>query len=309
MSLPVSLQFIQRDWLSCNQVLMCDSGSAGTSSSGYTLIDSGYFKHQEQTAVLVQHGMGAGRLTRLINTHLHSDHCGGNARLASQWACEVLVPQASLGDVQRWDTAALSYAGTGQHCPPFEATGGLAPNEFFEAGGMRWQALTAPGHDSKSYIYYAPQEGILISADALWGNGFGIIFPELQGESGFAEQEAVLNLIDALQPRLVLPGHGELFTDVKGALSRARSRLAALLDKPERNARIAIKALAKFSLLEQERLHLPSFIERQGKTSVNVACAQMLGQPIELLLRVAFDELAAIGAARLEQDYALNAEP
>jgi hypothetical protein len=28
---------------------------------------------------------------------------------------------------------------------------------------------------------------LLLSADALWENGFGVIFPELDGESGFAE--------------------------------------------------------------------------------------------------------------------------
>ena len=41
-------------------------------------------------------------------------------------------------------------------------------------------------------MLYCAEERVLISADALWENGFGVIFPELEGESGFAEEQAVL---------------------------------------------------------------------------------------------------------------------
>jgi glyoxylase-like metal-dependent hydrolase (beta-lactamase superfamily II) len=327
--LPEGIRFIERDWLSCNQVLMCDSTPAIWQSKdspghfpkeagsrpgpppvpSYTLIDSGYSKHQALTLQLVMHWIGQGRLSRLINTHLHSDHCGGNARLAESTGCEIVVPQASLTDVQAWDTEALSYAGTGQHCPRFRAGSALKPGDTFDAGGLRWQVHAAPGHDAKSLIFFAPQEGLLISADAFWENGFGILFPELIGDSGMAEQEAVLDLIEALNPRLVLPGHGSMFADVGAALTRARSRLRALREKPERNPRNAIKALVKFALLDQEKLHIENFIETQSKTSINIASAKQLGQPLPDLLRVAFVDLSRIGAARLEGEYAWNAEP
>lgn len=275
----------------------------------YTLIDSGYSKHQAFTLQLMEHWIGPGRLSRLINTHLHSDHCGGNALLAQSTGCKIIVPQASFADVQAWDTDGLSYAGTGQHCPRFRADSALNPGDTFEAGGLQWQVHAAPGHDAKSLIFFTPQEGLLISADALWENGFGILFPELLGDSGMAEQEAVLDVIEALNPRLVLPGHGGMFEDVSAALSRARSRLKALREKPERNPRNAIKALLKFALLDQEKLHIESFIETHGKTSINIASAKLLGQPLPDLLRSAFLELSRIGAVRLEGEYALNAEP
>ena len=40
-------------------------------------------------------------------------------------------------------------------------------------------------------VLYEPELELLISADALWENGFGIVFPELEGGSGF----------DAVAPR------------------------------------------------------------------------------------------------------------
>ena len=316
MRLPESIRFIERDWLSCNQVLLCDSSPSRwqshgltTSQPSYTVIDTGYAKHQDLTLQLLRYWMGSGRLGRIVNTHLHSDHCGGNALLAKSTACKIIVPQASYADVQGWDREALSYAGTGQHCPRFSADGVLKPGDGFDAGGLQWQALAAPGHDAKSLIFFAPEEGVLISADALWENGFGILFPELVGDSGMAEQEAVLNLIESLNPLLVLPGHGAMFEDVGAALKRARSRLQAFKEKPERNPRNAIKALVKFSLLDQEKLHIERFIETQSKTAVNLASAKQLGQPLPDLLRWALADLSRMGAARLEGEYAFNDEP
>ena len=99
-----------------------------------------------------------------------------------------------------------------------------------------------------------------MSADALWQNGFGVIFPELEGESGFAEQRAILELIESLAPRLVIPGHGAPFTDVGGALKRAHARLDALSASLERNARHAAKVLVKFYLLEVRQVALQDLI-------------------------------------------------
>lgn len=315
--LPQGIRFIQRDWLSSNNVLMCDTlpvqwprlpvvNLLSEGGSQYTLIDSGYGKHQQMTLSLVQYLIGPGKLKRILNTHLHSDHCGGNALLAQKTGCEIYVPSGSFEDVRAWDTEALSYVATGQNCPRFEATGALHAGDTFTAGGLLWQIHAAPGHDPKSFIFFAPAERLLISADALWENGFGILFPELEGESAFQEQEDVLDLIEALNPRLVLPGHGGVFGDVAEALARARSRLAALMEKPERNARNAVRALAKFALLDREKISFDDFVAAYEQTAINKACAKQLGQPVQDLLRQALTDLAGIGAARIEGDMAFN---
>ncbi len=60
--------------------------------------------------------------------------------------------------------------------------------------------IAAPGHDPHSVVLWDAADRVLISADVLWQHGFGAIFPEIEGESGFAEQGAMLDLIAGLDP-------------------------------------------------------------------------------------------------------------
>ena len=69
---------LERGWLSSNNVLL-------DGDDGATLIDSGHCVHAEQTVALLRQQLGAQPLRELINTHLHSDHCGGNAALQREW--------------------------------------------------------------------------------------------------------------------------------------------------------------------------------------------------------------------------------
>ncbi|RYE76586.1 MAG: MBL fold metallo-hydrolase, partial [Oxalobacteraceae bacterium] len=210
--------------------------------------------HAPQTLELVAHLLRGQKLDLLVNTHTHSDHCGGNAALQQAYGCRTLIPEAEARAVRDWDDAALSYVATGQQCPRFDFDGTIAAGDSLMLGEFEWQVLGAPGHDPHSIILYCPAERLLISADALWENGFGVIFPELEGESGFAEARATLEQIAALDVRLVIPGHGAPFDDVAGALERAFRRLDYLEVDPARNAQNGIKVLVKFRLLERRRI-------------------------------------------------------
>jgi glyoxylase-like metal-dependent hydrolase (beta-lactamase superfamily II) len=237
------LQVLERGWLSSNSIVFDDG-------DGVSVVDTGYHLHAQQLAALLDRVRGAKPLARIVNTHLHSDHVGGNALLIERHRPAVIIPPGLAAAVRAWDEEALSYAPTGQHCPRFAYDALLAPGGSIELGHRAWEVHAAPGHDPHMVMLFDPRDRILISADALWENGFGAIFPELEGESGFAEQRAVLDLIDALAPAIVIPGHGKPFTDVAGALARARARLAALASDPARNARHVLKVLVKFRLLQ-----------------------------------------------------------
>lgn len=248
-ALPPTMHVLERGWLSSNNILF-------TGRTGTALADSGYATHAPQTVALVASLLDGRKLDLLLNTHLHSDHCGGNAALQKAWGCRTLIPAADAASVRAWDEAALTYRATGQQCPRFGFDATLAPGDLLDLGDLEWQVLGAPGHDPHSVILYCPRERILISADALWENGFGVVFPELEGESGFAETRATLELIATLDIRLVIPGHGAPFTDAGRALATAFSRLDYLAADPVRNARNAVKVLLKFLLLERRRIAL-----------------------------------------------------
>jgi len=252
-NMPSGVHVLERGWLSSNNILLMDEQEN-------VLIDTGYATHAPQTLALVDHVLKVRgshqKLNRVINTHLHSDHCGGNAALKATYQCRITIPQAEADKVAHWDEDALSYRATGQYCDRFSYDDTLSGGDSLRLGGLHWQALSAPGHDPHSLIFYCEQEGLLISADALWQNGFGVIFPELEGESGFAEARATLDLIASMELRLVVPGHGSPFSDIKTALRTAYSRLDYLEADPLRNAQNTVKVLLKFLLLDKHAIAL-----------------------------------------------------
>ena len=246
--LPATMQVFERGWLSSNSILFTGLDTA--------LVDSGYLTHAPQTLALVRHALGERPLARLLNTHLHSDHCGGNALLQQTYACHTAIPGFDAVKVASWDEDALSYRATGQQCARFGFDALLAPGDSLMLGDLSWEVLAAPGHDPHALLLYCASHGILIAGDALWENGFGVIFPELAGEPGFDDTRATLDLIATLDARVVIPGHGRIFGEVGAALARACSRLDYLAADPRRNAENAVKVMLKFLLLERQAIAL-----------------------------------------------------
>lgn len=246
MLLPDGIEFFERGWLSSNNILLHHPHGEHTA-----LVDSGYCTHANQTVALVQHALEQAPLKVLANTHLHSDHCGGNAALQAAFeGVRTFIPPGQAIEVDAWDASALTYEPTGQRCPRFAFDAVLVPGQAVQLGERFWQVHVAPGHDPHSLILFEPDSRILISADALWENGFGVVFPELEGMAAFDEAADTFELIESLEPRVVIPGHGRVFSDATGALERARARLAAHRAAPDKHARHAAKVLIKYHLLE-----------------------------------------------------------
>ncbi len=245
---------LERGWLSSNNILL-----QGRSSCA--LIDSGYVTHARQTLALVESALGGRGLDVLVNTHLHSDHCGGNAALQERYpSMTTIIPPALAEQVRHWDREALSYAATGQNCARFGFDSLLAPGAGIRLGDLDWQVHAAPGHDPHSVILFEPGSRVLVSADALWENGFGVVFPELEGVDAFDAVGSTLDLIESLAPATVIPGHGPAFTDVQAALSRARQRLDGFVADPAKHIRYATKVLLKFKLLEVQSIEWPHLL-------------------------------------------------
>lgn len=300
--LPASMQVFERGWLSSNNVLFIGRDDTA-------LVDSGYLIHAPQTLALLDRALGGRKLDRLFNTHLHSDHCGGNAALQAHYGCYTSIPVAEADKVRNWNHEALSYKATGQQCDRFGFDATLAPGEQIVLGDLVWDVHGAPGHDPHSLIFHCPQEGILISADALWQNGFGVIFPELDGESGFAEARATLELIDSLEVRLVIPGHGAPFTDVKPAIARALSRVGFLEADPRRNAENAVKVMLKFLLLERQQIPLAEVGAMFEAIPVLAgARKRYFKQGVDELAEWAVHSLVRAGAAKRDGEFLVNRE-
>ena len=246
--LPPDIRVLERGWLSSNNVLLLGRDRTA-------LVDSGYTTHSDQTLALVEHGLLGRPLDKLVNTHLHSDHCGGNSVLQERYPeLLTLIPPGEADAVRQWDESKLSYRATGQECPRFKFDSTLQTGMFVQLGERAWQVHAAPGHDPHAVLLFEPLSRVLISGDALWERGFGVVFPEMWGEPSFDEVGATLDLIESLQPICVIPGHGPVFDRVDAALATARDRLDVFVRSPEKHARHAFKVLIKFKLLDARRL-------------------------------------------------------
>ena len=114
------LSVFERGWLSSNNVLI----HAAPGEPGAVLVDSGHLNHAEQTVALVRRalaGRPGERLARIVNTHLHSDHCGGNAALVAAFHdVPIAIPPGQAEAIRHWDQSALSYEPTGQRVARFD---------------------------------------------------------------------------------------------------------------------------------------------------------------------------------------------
>lgn len=300
--LPPGVVVLERGWLSSNSILVLGRDEAA-------LVDSGYWTHAGQTLELVERAVGTRALTKLVNTHLHSDHCGGNSALQERYPdLQVFIPPGLADAVRDWDPVALTYAPTGQHCPRFRFDDVVRPGQLLDLAGVRWEVHGAPGHDPHSVVLFEPASRTLASADALWQNGFGVVFQELEGESAFDEVAGTLDTIDRLQPRLVIPGHGAVFSDVQAALGRARSRLAAYRSDPRRHAAHGAKVLLKFKLLELQEAPREQFlIWAESADYLRLVHGRFFADaPLTHWISSLLDELVTVGAARMSDGVILN---
>ncbi len=251
--LPDSLLVLERGWLSANNILFFEGESA-------TLVDSGYVTHAAQTVDLVGHALCGRHLKTLINTHSHSDHIGGNAALQAAFGCEIIVPAGLHATIADWDEDALLLSPLGQQAARFQHDRLIGAGSELEMGGLVWQALAVPGHDMEALAYYNPEKRILISGDALWENGFGVIFPELLGEAdGLASTRATLEMLSRLPLDVVIPGHGSPFAAVDAVFERAFRRVDSFSADIDKLAWHAIKVIVSFAMLEKRRLPAADF--------------------------------------------------
>lgn len=297
--LPASLQVLERGWLSANNILLFEGDEA-------VIVDTGYVSHAAQTVALVRLALAGRRLSRIVNTHSHSDHIGGNAALQRAFDCQIAVPQGMLEAVHTWDEAALLLSTAAQRGERFQADAdaALRAGDLLPMGGLVWQALEAPGHDMDALVFYSPDQRILISGDALWRDGFGILFADVLGSGdGLGAARRTLEAIARLAVEVVIPGHGAPFVEFDDALERAFARLKAFELDGGKIARNAIRACITFLLLDRRRVELEWLHAHLASVPLYVhANARFLGMEPDALTVWVTTELERAGVVRREGD-------
>ena len=181
----------------------------------------------------------------------------------------------------------------------------IRADDDISMGDLNWQALAVPGHDMEALAFYNPERRILISGDALWESGFGVIFSEILGEAdGIAVTRATLEMLSRLPIDIVIPGHGSPFAGVDAAFERAFRRVDSFAADIDKLAWHAIKVVISFAMLERGRLpakDFPAFVlGLPFAISIN---NRYLNLPEDRLVARIENELLLVNALRREDGF------
>jgi glyoxylase-like metal-dependent hydrolase (beta-lactamase superfamily II) len=215
-TVPPDITVLVRGWLHGNSVLVSGEHRA--------LIDTGY--HTGTDALLDFVG---DPIDDVVLTHVHSDHAGGVAALAP---ARVFAHADAAALTDPWNPVGLWLDGTGQELPQFGVTDIIAPGSPLLMGDREWLPIDTPGHATGGLCFLS--DGVLVTGDALWEDGFGMLNPWVDGPGVFDRAQLALDNLAGVDAALVIPGHGPPFSDFAGALERANGRLHHLRAHPDR---------------------------------------------------------------------------
>ena len=164
-------------------------------------------------------------ITSVVNTHANGDHCYGNALLGeaeiiatARCAEEMLeLPPATMAALLR---SADSLGDTGRFVQKifapfsFEDVPLAVPTRTFverldlRVGGRAVTLLeVGPAHTAGDAVVHLPDEGVVFTGDILFHGGHPIVWA-----GPVSNWIAACDRVLALQPSVVVPGHGPLAT-------------------------------------------------------------------------------------------------
>jgi len=230
--------------LAPNVYLVVDGGQGA-------LIDAGYPDESSVKPRLEYlQGMAGLKLSHIIVTHHHLDHCGGahalrqatgapicmhptEARLLSDWRSDapqdVDIPagqQTMAERLRSWRHA------TAQATADCLVQGG----DTIQVGGLSIEVIDTPGHTLGSICFYLREEGVLFAGDTVLGLGTVAILPPPHGDMALYMQS--LERLKSYDATLLCPGHGPPVRDV------AR-KLQELIDHRQERERQILSAVGQ----------------------------------------------------------------
>jgi glyoxylase-like metal-dependent hydrolase (beta-lactamase superfamily II) len=223
---------------------------------GIVLVDTGACEPGSMADVeraLDQVGRRVEDVRLIVITHAHVDHCGAAPVIAERAGCEVWMhpayklhaarrdPEEALrrrvevarasgvpdAPLRRW-AARQRASGDGQ-AQPLRSDRDLVPGVTVETDLGAFDIYETPGHAPSHVCLHQPEHRLLISGDHLLGR-ISLYFDVGYTPDPVGEFLHSLDVVEPLDARLALSGHGRPFTDVAGHIRGNRELVAARLE-------------------------------------------------------------------------------
>ncbi len=134
------------------------------------------------------------RITQIINTHLHLDHCFGHNYVRTKYGVK-----AAACTKDAFLTSAVP--------DKVEIDTPLADGDTIQVGSDHLEVIHVPGHSPGSVALYSPTGGFVLTGDALFQGSVGR--GDLPGGDMATLLRSIKSRLLTLPPdTVVLPGHG-----------------------------------------------------------------------------------------------------
>lgn len=174
------------------------------------IVDCGALFPQEEERIDVFVNDNQLKIKYILNTHLHLDHCFGNAWAAERYG---VLPMAHEDDetlLARMGEQARMFG------LPFEVRteklgGYLGDGDVLKLGDNEIRVIHTPGHSRGGLCFYMPAAGWLVSGDSLFEGSIGRT--DLEGGSYATLIKSITERLLILpEETVVYPGHGAYTT-------------------------------------------------------------------------------------------------
>lgn len=198
------------------------------------MVDTGLDATNAKKAVKELESLGR-RLTAVINTHSHADHCGGNAEIARRTGAGIYTTSVERAFVEHPFLEPWALYGSAYPPPTLQTRFLLAAPSgvtgLLRAGPLREQGLAGfPGVTVVDLPGHSPGQ-VGVSCDGVLFCGDAYFSGEVLAKHRipfFPDIDRTVATWDSLEQRAetwFVPGHGTITGDIRGALAPGREHL------------------------------------------------------------------------------------
>jgi glyoxylase-like metal-dependent hydrolase (beta-lactamase superfamily II) len=187
-----------------NTWIIAEPGSATV-----VVIDPGPDDDRHLRRVHAEAVAGDRRIAAILLTHGHLDHSAGAARLAELSGAPIQAadPGGRLGSE------------------------GFGDGDVVTAAGCDLRVVATPGHSADSVSLVLPADGALFTGDTVLGRGTTVIAQDGNLGDYLRTLGQLRELAEAMDLRLLLPGHGPMLADPVGTLDYYLAHRAERLEQ------------------------------------------------------------------------------